>query len=129
MDVRLRTMQDLSEKTVGATAGGRRANTLVSLNARNTAQPGGRRDMVNTRVHGGNLRDDAVMVKLNHFQTSHGNLHVPYRNYISQIFGQVYGGLSPDNACWLGKILSSHSKVTHLLIPTLQQDKTKRMTA
>lgn len=110
MDVRLRFMQDAAEQVVFATAGGRRVPAPSAWFPLQAGVPGGRKDLFNSRIHGGSIGDDAIMITLGYPLASHNNLNQSYTTFIQRAFGMVYGGLSVNDAYWLGKILSSHPR-------------------
>lgn len=62
-----------------------------------------RRRLINSRVHGGNLRDDAIMVNTHYAKFSHPDPPGEYQAYLHHVFKEVYG-LSVDDAYWLGEL-------------------------
>lgn len=106
MDVRLRFMADAHGKMVRAT-GGRRAQRPQSY-----LGPNSRKDLINTRVHGGNLRDDAILIRTDYPLHSHQGEQATYANFITRVFPRIYG-LELDDALWLARKGDENEGISH----------------
>lgn len=94
LDVRFRFLVGAHNKVVNATFRAKREIPPSHYSP-------GRKDLFNTRIHGGNLRDDAIMIKVNYPGASHGR-DSGYGSYITRVFPRIYE-LSVDKAYWLGR--------------------------
>lgn len=57
--------------------------------------------IINARLHGGDLRSDAVLCSIKFGDHRHNNVH--YDTYLRNAFESMYGGLKVDEGLWLGE--------------------------
>lgn len=60
-----------------------------------------RTQIINIRLHGGDLRSDALLCSIKFGEHRHNNVH--YDTYLRNAFPRMYGGLKVDEGLWLGE--------------------------
>lgn len=90
MDVRLRFMRGHHRLTVAQKGQG----ALVEPPSLDLRQR-----LINTRVHGGNLRTDVALAKLHYGEHRHAD--GTYDTFSEQLFSRIYG-LTVAHGLWLG---------------------------
>lgn len=102
LDARLKFVEETADKVLVAAS--KRKSVMTEEDLANP--PVNHKARINDRVHGGNIGDDAMMIKLGYPVASVERLFANvsgYKAYMDRNFALAYGGLSVDDAYWLGK--------------------------